>query len=133
MTRSETKLMNNTTNNTSKNTDHTFSKEMGNSIRILRKANNMTQRELAQKLGVSYQQIQKYERGVNRISFETLIDLQHIFHVPYEYFLRHALRDKSKEDDEDIILSSLFYEQIRHVTNAQSRDKIMRIIAILCS
>ena len=47
--------------------------EIGGRIRLRRKVLGVTQAELADHLGVSFQQVQKYERGVNRISASMLL------------------------------------------------------------
>jgi transcriptional regulator with XRE-family HTH domain len=50
-------------------------KEIGTEIKRIRKDLGMSQMKLAEKVGVSFQQIQKYEKGVNKISMEMI---QHI-------------------------------------------------------
>ena len=47
--------------------------EIGLNLRRLRKARAMSQSDLAGKLGLTFQQVQKYERGANRISGSTLV------------------------------------------------------------
>jgi len=47
-------------------------KQMGIKIKRIRKALGMSQMELAEGVGVSFQQIQKYEKGINRISAERI-------------------------------------------------------------
>ncbi len=46
----------------------------------------MNQTNLGDAIGVSYQQMQKYERGTNRISASRLFDLSRVLDVPVEYF-----------------------------------------------
>jgi transcriptional regulator with XRE-family HTH domain len=46
----------------------------------------MTQEELADKIGVTFQQLQKYEKGVNRISASRLQELSHLLKVPVQFF-----------------------------------------------
>ena len=48
---------------------------LGNAIRTRRSAVGMTQHELAGRCGISFQQIQKYESGANRISFSRLAQI----------------------------------------------------------
>ena len=48
---------------------------IGKRMRELRNANNISQVELGRELGVSFQQIQKYEKGVNRVSAARLFDI----------------------------------------------------------
>lgn len=51
-----------------KDTASTIDRRIGERLRVLRTANGLTQSELGQALDVSFQQINKYEKGVNRIS-----------------------------------------------------------------
>ena len=60
--------------------------EVGRSIRRYRKAAKMSMQVLADRLGVSYQQVQKYELGVNRISAGRLIEVAEILCVPVAQF-----------------------------------------------
>jgi len=48
---------------------------IGKRMRELRHVNNISQVELGRELGVSFQQIQKYEKGVNRVSAARLFDI----------------------------------------------------------
>jgi transcriptional regulator with XRE-family HTH domain len=56
--------------------------QIGESIRAHRLIVGMTQGDLARKLGVSFQQIQKYERGTNRVGAGRLPQIAKIFNVP---------------------------------------------------
>ena len=51
----------------------TLDRAIGARVRARRRSLNMSQSDLAEKLGVSFQQVQKYERGANRISGSTLV------------------------------------------------------------
>jgi transcriptional regulator with XRE-family HTH domain len=46
----------------------------------------MTQQQLAESVGIKFQQIQKYETGMNRISASRLWDIAHALGVPVSYF-----------------------------------------------
>jgi len=54
-----------------------FDLEIGAAIRLHRKQAGMSQVELAEACGVTFQQIQKYENGANRISFSRLVLVAH--------------------------------------------------------
>jgi len=60
---------------------------IGNRLRWLREIRGIKQTELAVKLGVSFQQIQKYEKGINRISIEKLLKISDIFDTDIHFFL----------------------------------------------
>jgi transcriptional regulator with XRE-family HTH domain len=61
-------------------------KYFGDRIRARRIMIKMTQEELGAKLGVSFQQIQKYERGVNRMSAAMMVSVAGILKVDMGYF-----------------------------------------------
>jgi transcriptional regulator with XRE-family HTH domain len=50
---------------------------LGDAIRLRRRDLNLSQHELAQACGISFQQIQKYEYGENRVSFSRLVQIAH--------------------------------------------------------
>jgi transcriptional regulator with XRE-family HTH domain len=50
-----------------------FDKQVGMRVRSYRNAASLSQAELGEKLGVSFQQIQKYEKGTNRLSFKQAV------------------------------------------------------------
>jgi len=56
--------------------------ELGESIRVHRLIRRMSQSDLARKLGVSFQQVQKYEKGTNRVGAGRLPQLAEIFGIP---------------------------------------------------
>jgi transcriptional regulator with XRE-family HTH domain len=58
----------------------------------------MTQQQLAEKVGIKFQQIQKYETGTNRISASRLWDIADALNVPVEFFFE-GLRDSGKRED----------------------------------
>ncbi len=59
---------------------------VGARLRQRRTLLGMTQTNLGKALGMSYQQVQKYERGTNRISASRLFYLSGVLDVPLEYF-----------------------------------------------
>ena len=59
---------------------------VGARLRQRRTLLGMTQTNLGDAIGVSYQQMQKYERGANRISASRLFDLSRMFDVPVQFF-----------------------------------------------
>ena len=58
----------------------TINQEIGGRIHLLRLKNKLSQQELGRKLGVSFQQIQKYEKGTNTVSSARMQLLCHILH-----------------------------------------------------
>jgi transcriptional regulator with XRE-family HTH domain len=60
--------------------------EVGQSIRLHRKNAKMTLQGLADRLGIAYQQVQKYETGVNRVGAGRLMEIAEILAVPVARF-----------------------------------------------
>ncbi len=59
---------------------------VGARLRVRRTLLGMTQTKLGDALGVSFQQMQKYEKGTNRIGSSRLYDVARVLDVPVEYF-----------------------------------------------
>jgi len=63
---------------------------VGRRVRMRRKMLAMSQEKLAAALGLSFQQVQKYEKGANRIGASRLQQISHILQVPVEFFFEGA-------------------------------------------
>lgn len=63
---------------------------VGQRIRWRRKELKWTQEQLSEKLGLTFQQVQKYEKGVNRISAGRLYELACVLEVEIGYFFEGA-------------------------------------------
>ena len=70
-------------------------KPIGELIRQMRKSSGLSQMQLAEKVGISYQQVQKYEKGVNKLTLSRLKQISGALGVPASLFL----------DEEDPLMS----------------------------
>ncbi len=59
---------------------------VGSRVRLRRTLKGMSQQKLAGQLGLTFQQVQKYERGTNRIGASRLFELSQILDVPTSFF-----------------------------------------------
>lgn len=59
---------------------------VGAQLRTARQFRGMSQQKLAGQIDLTFQQVQKYERGANRIAASLLYDLSQILKVPVGYF-----------------------------------------------
>jgi transcriptional regulator with XRE-family HTH domain len=59
---------------------------VGKRIRQRRWMVGMTQQQLAEKVGIKFQQVQKYETGMNRVSASRLWDIAEVLDVPIAFF-----------------------------------------------
>lgn len=64
---------------------------IGQQLKMLRISNKMSQKALAEKLGITYQQVQKYEMGMNRISVARVWQFCKIFTVTPDFLFENLL------------------------------------------
>lgn len=74
------------------------SKEIGETIRNRRKELGISQERLAELLGVSYQQIQRYENGTNKLNVENLQMIDNILSMPVSQFFKSSHRNAVAEE-----------------------------------
>jgi transcriptional regulator with XRE-family HTH domain len=60
--------------------------QVGNRVRIRRMLIGMSQEKLGDLLGLTFQQVQKYEKGINRIGAGRLFEIARILDVPIDFF-----------------------------------------------
>lgn len=63
-----------------------FDSHVGNNLRLIRLTRKMSQSDLGEHLGLTFQQVQKYEKGTNRIPTSRLHKIAEIFEVDVDYF-----------------------------------------------
>ena len=79
-----------------------FNKHLGNKLKLRRLALGLTQTKVAKAINVTFQQIQKYEKGTNGVSSIRLLQLSKYLKVPINYFFEDYSEyllnvEKSKE------------------------------------
>ena len=73
---------------------------VGARIRMRRRSQGVSQEKLAEALGLTFQQVQKYERGANRVSASKLYEIAAMLRAPVAYFF-DGLADPAGEADDD--------------------------------
>ena len=63
---------------------------VGGRVRFRRMLLGMSQEKLGERLGLTFQQVQKYEKGINRIGASRLFDLSQVLGVPVQFFYDEA-------------------------------------------
>ncbi len=101
---------------------------VGTNIRLTRTARGLSQQQLSKSLDISFQQIQKYEQGTNRISASRLWEIADALGVDIPYFFDGANienREQSPElPDHTIKLAG----QINKIQNDAVRSQIVSLI-----
>jgi transcriptional regulator with XRE-family HTH domain len=73
-----------------KKTPNPIDKHVGSRVRMRRMMVGMSQEKLGDALGLTFQQVQKYEKGTNRIGASRLQQISHILQVPVAFFFEGA-------------------------------------------
>ena len=113
--------------------------EIGKRVRRARVAAGWTQTQLADQLGITFQQVQKYEKGVNRIGGGRLYKIAHIVGVKITYFfddVEHLLDLKTVPAGtiEVGAISDRTIRAARALTNITDEDlkkRMLQLIAVL--
>lgn len=79
---------------------HPVDEYVGMMVRNLRKERRITQQRLAKACGLTFQQIQKYEVGTNRVSASMLANMARFMKVPISEFFPADLKDPELNFDE---------------------------------
>ena len=80
--------------------------EIGKRVRQARVAAGLTQTKLADQLGITFQQVQKNERGTNRIGASRLYQLCHVLDVPVGYFFEGIEEEVPTWSPDDVMARS---------------------------
>lgn len=98
------------------------SKDLGCRLRTLRQGTGLTQEQLAEKVGVSTQQIQKYESGRDNISTEKLQQFAAVFSLPVQEFFSEIGELIPLQVSEQVLLDSF-----RSIEDADIRESILKL------
>src|SRR5262245_55270580 len=114
-------------------------RHIGRRLRARRLALRMSQTDLAEAIGLSFQQIQKYEKGSSRVSASTLQALAGTLNVPIAYFfagLPHgAVQDNGADTDWAEFLATpdgpALFKAFRNIESAQLRRAVIDLVGRL--
>ena len=92
--------------------EETFNAHLGRKLRMRRLSLGLTQTKVANAINVTFQQIQKYEKGTNGVSSSRLIQLSNFLKVPITYFFEdfsenNNIHKNTQEDNSDLNYSFL--------------------------
>ena len=107
-----------------------FNKHLGNKLKLRRLALGLTQTKVAKAINVTFQQIQKYEKGTNGVSSNRLMQLSQFLKVPIIYFFEDYKEFKdvsSGEETNDDLNYSFLSRTFSSLSRAQ-KDKILQIL-----
>ena len=109
---------------------------VGSRVRLRRTLLGMSQTDIADALGLTFQQVQKYEKGTNRISASRLYQLSLIFGVPVESFFEEIEEEGSSSSPDDVMLKRETLELVRayyRIRNPEVREALHAMIKAMGS
>jgi len=117
---------------------HPVDRHVGLRIRMRRKEMGVSQERLAEALGITFQQVQKYERGANRVSASKLWEIAGALRTPVAYFY-DGLGDQEaaaaqRDAAQDFMLSSEGIELMAAFPRIQEpaiRRKIVELVRVV--
>jgi transcriptional regulator with XRE-family HTH domain len=102
--------------------------EVGRRVRAQRLARRMSQTDLGEKIGVTFQQVQKYERGVNRIGASRLQRVADALDVPVTFFFDATGASRSQSPSlPPSVFETARWTQVARVIKAFNRMKTGKI------
>ena len=110
-----------------------FNRHLGSKLRMRRLALGLTQTKVAQAINVTFQQIQKYEKGTNGISSLRIMQLGKILNVPVMYFFEDypEYSQVEKSDKDNTVEEDLNYSFLAKLFSALSDKQKEKILQIL--
>jgi transcriptional regulator with XRE-family HTH domain len=115
---------------------------VGSRVRMRRKMMGLSQEKLGDKLGITFQQIQKYEKGTNRVGASRLQAMATALEVPVSYFFPDSagggpaagMRDDGSAFMMDFMSTSEGLELSRafvRIASAKLRRKVVELVRVL--
>ena len=121
---------------TVKRSPHATDRHVGNRVRMRRMMLGMSQQKLGEALGLTFQQVQKYEKGINRIGAGRLQHIASIQQVPISFFFQDApgpsaILDEPCDSVSGFLATSdglALTKAYMHIENATLRRSIVALV-----
>ena len=110
--------------------ENNFNKHLGSKLKLRRLALGLTQTKVAKAINVTFQQIQKYEKGTNGVSSSRLMQLSQFLKVPITYFFEQYKNYKEISPDVSTIEDLNFTFLIKTFSSLSrvEKDKILQVL-----
>ena len=110
--------------------EENFNIHLGKKLRMRRLSLGLTQTKVAQAINVTFQQIQKYEKGTNGVSSNRLMQLSQFLKVPIIYFFEDfkEFKDINSEETNDDLNYSFLSRTFSSLSKLQ-KEKILQILS----
>jgi transcriptional regulator with XRE-family HTH domain len=106
-------------------------RRIGDCIRAVRVARGLSQQSVAEALGLSPQQLQKYERGVNRVAVATMLSLARILDVNPVNLIASLGADPAGTMDMALHEHTLLFEYFSRISNDNLRQQVLNLLSCM--
>ena len=111
--------------------EENFNKHLGNKLKMRRLALGLTQTKVAKAINVTFQQIQKYEKGTNGVSSIRLLQLSNYLKVSIDYFFEdfgQYLNNQASTSGRDLNINYNFLSKIYSELSPEQQAKLQKNI-----
>ena len=110
--------------------EENFNLHLGKKLRMRRLSLGLTQTKVAEAINVTFQQIQKYEKGTNGVSSNRLMQLSNYLKVPITYFFEDFknFNDQANVNDQNEDLNYSFLSKTFSSLSKTQKEKILQIL-----
>ncbi len=110
-----------------------FDDHVAKRIRLARKARGLSQTEFGAPLGISFQQIQKYESGKNRVSAGRLFEMASLLDVDVSYFFEGLEPVSRNKKPLPVVLSNAeeIYAKFCSIKSPGVRKHVLRLVSVM--
>ena len=108
-----------------------FNKHLGNMLKMRRLALGLTQTKVAKAINVTFQQIQKYEKGINGVSSTRLLQLSKYLKVPINYFFdsfEEYIKEENKTTESHMVVNYKFLAKLYSELTQEQKSKLYKIL-----
>ncbi|HXC28021.1 MAG TPA: helix-turn-helix transcriptional regulator [Stellaceae bacterium] len=108
-------------------------RHVGARVRERRIMLGFTQQQLADLIGVTYQQAHKYERGINRVSAGRLFEIAHVLNVPVNYFFEGLMDDESRQVSSRERMCLELARNFAQIPNERHQEALSQLARVLAA
>jgi transcriptional regulator with XRE-family HTH domain len=108
-------------------------RHVGARVRERRIMLGFTQQQLADLIGVTYQQAHKYERGINRVSAGRLFEIAHVLNVPVNYFFEGLMDDESRQVSSRERMCLELARNFAQIPNERHQEALSQLALVLAA
>ena len=101
---------------------------VGKRIRLRRTLLGMSQEQLGSALNITFQQVQKYERGANRVSASRLWDISQIIDVPISYFFEDMSDNTVRSSPRKVATGQASTELVDEIKDPMARRETLELV-----